>query len=60
MKRTQCYLVRSTRQLATLAAAARQEIVDVLEQMGTVSVATRQTKEEAMKMSGSVGAWSWS
>src|SRR5258708_38220571 len=33
------YLVRRTRQLATLAAAARQEIVDVLEQMGTVSVA---------------------
>lgn len=33
------HLVRSKRQLAMLAAAARQEIVDVLEQMGTVSVA---------------------
>src|ERR1051325_732349 len=33
------HLVRSPRQLAALAAAARQEIVDVLEQLGTVSVA---------------------
>jgi DNA-binding transcriptional ArsR family regulator len=32
-------LVRRIPQLAALAAAARQEIVDVLEQMGTVSVA---------------------
>jgi len=32
-------LVRRVPQLAALAAAARQEIVDVLEQMGTVSVA---------------------
>lgn len=32
-------LVRRLPQLAALAAAARQEIVDVLEQMGTVSVA---------------------
>ena len=39
MSNTRSYLVRSTRQLATLAAAARQEIVDVLAQMGTVSVA---------------------
>ena len=33
------YTVRSRRQLAVLAAAARQEIVDVLAAMGTVSVA---------------------
>lgn len=39
MSNTRSYVVRSTRQLAALAAAARQEIVDVLEQMGTVSVA---------------------
>jgi DNA-binding transcriptional ArsR family regulator len=32
-------LIRSEKQLAALAAAARQEIVDVLQQMGTVSVA---------------------
>jgi len=31
-------LIRSKKQLAALVAAARQEIVDVLEQMGTVSV----------------------
>jgi DNA-binding transcriptional ArsR family regulator len=37
MKRT--HKIRNIRQLATLAAAARQEIVDVLEQMGVVSVA---------------------
>ena len=39
MTKTQTYLIRSEKQLAALAAAARQEIVDVLEQMGTVSVA---------------------
>jgi DNA-binding transcriptional ArsR family regulator len=33
------HLIRSGKQLAALAAAARQEIVDVLEQMGAVSVA---------------------
>src|SRR5882724_1050420 len=33
------YVIRSARQLTALTAAARQEIVDVLEQMGTVSVA---------------------
>jgi len=33
------YVIRSARQLAALTAAARQEIVDMLEQMGTVSVA---------------------
>jgi DNA-binding transcriptional ArsR family regulator len=32
-------MIRSIPQMAVLAAAARQEIVDVLEQMGTVSVA---------------------
>jgi len=37
--KTQTYLIRDEKQLAALAAAARQEIVDVLEQMGTVSVA---------------------
>ena len=39
MARRQTHLIRSKKQLAALAAAARQEIVDVLEQMGTVSVA---------------------
>ena len=39
VNKRQRYLVRSEKQLAALAAAARQEIVDVLEQMGTVSVA---------------------
>jgi len=33
------HLIRSRKQLAVLRAAARQEIVDVLEQLGTVSVA---------------------
>ncbi len=33
------YAIRSKKQLAALASAARQEIVDVLSQMGTVSVA---------------------
>jgi DNA-binding transcriptional ArsR family regulator len=33
------HLIRSQTQLSALVAAARQEIVDVLEQMGTVSVA---------------------
>ena len=33
------YMIRSARQLAALTAAARQEVVDMLEQMGTVSVA---------------------
>jgi len=32
------YVIRSARQLAALTAAARQEVVDVLEQMGTTSV----------------------
>jgi len=35
----QTYLIRSEKQLAALRAAARQEIVDVLAQLGTVSVA---------------------
>lgn len=39
MPKTRPYLIRSETQLAALAAAARQEIVDVLEQIGTVSVA---------------------
>jgi len=39
MPTTRSHLVRSKAQLAALAAAARQEIVDVLEQIGTVSVA---------------------
>ena len=39
MSNKRSYLVRGARQLAALAAASRQEIVDVLEQMGTVSVA---------------------
>jgi hypothetical protein len=39
VKNTPPHLVRSGKQLAALAAAARQEIVDVLEQMDTVSVA---------------------
>jgi len=34
----QTYLIHGEKQLGVLAAAARQEIVDVLEQMGTVSV----------------------
>jgi DNA-binding transcriptional ArsR family regulator len=33
------YVVRNERQLAALASSARQEIIDVLSQMGTVSVA---------------------
>ena len=39
MKNAPPHLIRSGKQLAALAAAVRQEIVDVLEQMGTVSVA---------------------
>ena len=39
MAKTMAHPIRSEKQLAALAAAARQEIVDVLEQMGTVSVA---------------------
>ncbi|MGH9702882.1 MAG: winged helix-turn-helix domain-containing protein, partial [Candidatus Acidiferrales bacterium] len=39
MPKRNTHLIRSETQLAALAAAARQEIVDVLEQMGTVSVA---------------------
>jgi predicted ArsR family transcriptional regulator len=39
MPDTRSHLVRSKAQLDALAAAARQEIVDVLEQIGTVSVA---------------------
>jgi DNA-binding transcriptional ArsR family regulator len=35
----QRYFIREKRQLAALASAARQEVVDVLEEMGTVSVA---------------------
>lgn len=38
MARTQTYFVRSEKQLAALIAATRQEVVDVLEQLGTVSV----------------------
>jgi DNA-binding transcriptional ArsR family regulator len=37
--RIRAHLIRSEKQLAALAAAARQEIVDVLEQLGTVPVA---------------------
>src|SRR5690348_13273430 len=39
MKNAPPHLIRSGKQLAALSAAVRQEIVDVLEQMGTVSVA---------------------
>jgi len=39
MAKSTSHLICTGRQLAALAAAARQEIVDVLEQMGTVSVA---------------------
>jgi DNA-binding transcriptional ArsR family regulator len=39
MAQSTSHLICNGRQLAALAAAARQEIVDVLEQMGTVSVA---------------------
>lgn len=39
MATAKTYGIRKDNQLAVLAAAARQEIVDVLEQMGTVSVA---------------------
>jgi DNA-binding transcriptional ArsR family regulator len=39
MSRIRARLIRNEKQLAALATAARQEIVDVLEQMGTVSVA---------------------
>lgn len=37
--RVRQYFIREKRQLAALAAAARQEVVDVLAEMGTVSVA---------------------
>jgi DNA-binding transcriptional ArsR family regulator len=37
------HLIRSERQLSALTAAARQEVVDVLEQLGTVSVAELAT-----------------
>src|SRR5258708_23441653 len=39
MAKRRPHLIRGGTQLAALAAASRQEIVDVLEQMGTVSVA---------------------
>lgn len=39
MRNIQSHLVRNEKQLAALAAAARQEVVDVLAEMGTVSVA---------------------
>lgn len=39
MAKVQPHLIRSEKQMAALAAAARQEIVDVLEQIGAVSVA---------------------
>ena len=38
MKKPRTHLIRSQRQLRVLTAAARQEVVDVLSQMGTVSV----------------------
>jgi DNA-binding transcriptional ArsR family regulator len=38
-KRSQSYVVHNARQFAALACSARQEIVDVLSQMGSVSVA---------------------
>jgi hypothetical protein len=43
------HLVRGEKQLAALAAAARQEIVDVLEQLGTVSVAERKRRWKKQK-----------
>jgi DNA-binding transcriptional ArsR family regulator len=39
VSKTRPHVIRNKKQLSVLAAAARQEIVDVLEQMGTVSVA---------------------
>ena len=39
MASKETYLIRSEKQLAALRAAARQEVVDVLGQLGTVSVA---------------------
>ena len=38
MSATRTHLIRSEKQLAALIAATRQEVVDVLEQVGTVSV----------------------
>jgi DNA-binding transcriptional ArsR family regulator len=38
-RNNKAYIIRSAKQLKTLSSAARQEIVDVLAQMGTVSVA---------------------
>jgi DNA-binding transcriptional ArsR family regulator len=38
MGATRTHLIRSEKQLAALTAATRQEVVDVLEQLGTVSV----------------------
>ena len=38
MTGAQTYLIRSEKQLAALTAATRQELVDVLERLGTVSV----------------------
>ena len=38
MAKARLHLIHSEKQLAALAASARQEIVDVLEQLGTVSV----------------------
>lgn len=39
MRKTARYVIQSQKQLAALACSARQEIVDVLAEMGTVSVA---------------------
>lgn len=38
-KGEKCYVIRSAKQMAALAAAARQEILDVLAGMGSVSIA---------------------
>jgi DNA-binding transcriptional ArsR family regulator len=38
MRSTRTHLIRSEKQLAALTAAARQEVVDMLERLGTVSV----------------------
>jgi hypothetical protein len=45
------YAIRTEKQLAVLACAARQEIVDVLAEMGTVSVERRRHRIVAMPSS---------
>ena len=46
------YIIRSKRQMRALAASTRQEIVDVLSRMGTVSVAELATAAYATKFIG--------